>query len=306
MEDEHLLMASIAIDKDAEPLQEMNTLISSMMPGLKVKPFDWLGSSITFFAEKGGFWTALEKAEQAEKTELSILFGAPFGIRIEHSSKVKLASFLIALKAMANQAAPNSLKWSNKEHGGETYVIISSDEEIANEKLSLYYVITKDQLILTLQEDVIKREIDRQKVEKKMEMNRVQENGDHFYMKSTSQMLMTMTSTAGDSLTNKRRMQSYRAIPILNEWKRKFKEGNPTEIHFAKFGEDIFCPGGKGYVWNEKEMTMESVVYGHPAAPKKLDKDVSLMDIFGELESSMKFEHDGIRVGLKITKGKSE
>ena len=45
---------------------------------------------------------------------------------------------------------------------------------------------------------------------------------------------------------------------------------------------------------------MESVVYGHPAHPKKVEDDGAIKKLFGEIETSMKFEHDGIRIRLKV------
>ena len=58
-------------------------------------------------------------------------------------------------------------------------------------------------------------------------------------------------------------------LPILNEWKRLYPDRDPVEVHRAVWGVELVCPGGGKYVWNEKFQTMESTVYGSPAAPKE-------------------------------------
>jgi hypothetical protein len=303
-EDEHVVTMSLAIDKDGGMLKGMNTSLSGMMPGIKVEPLGWLGNSVTFFAEKDERWKLLEDSESSFE---KMIIGSPIGIRIQHTSQIKLATFLLALRATAAAVAPDALKWEARKHGEVTYAVVSSEENLGlAEELKIYYVISKDRLTITLREDVIKREIDRQKVERKLKLSPIQENADHIYMKASSRMLMALSSANGASLVAMRREQSYRAIPVLNEWKRRFEGVKPVMIHFTKFGEDIFCPGGKGYVWNKEDMTMESVVYGHPAKHRKVEDDGSLMDAFGELETSMKFEHDGLRLRLKISRSEAE
>jgi hypothetical protein len=284
-------------------LGQMNASLSEMMPGLKVKPFAWLGNSISFFAEKDARWELLENSKKSFE---DIFFDLPIGLRVEHTSQIKLASFLLALRATAAAVAPGAIKWEAKKHGEVFYTEMSSQENLGiNQELKICYVITKNMLIFTLREDVLKREIDRQNVERKLQLTTVQENADHFYLKSSSRMLMALSSANGSSLADMRRAQSYRAIPILNEWNRIFEKADPVAIQFTRFGEDVFCPGGKGYAWNAEEMTMESVVYGHPAKPRKVD-EASVMNPFGEIETSMKFEHDGIRLGLKISSAEKE
>ena len=111
---------------------------------------------------------------------------------------------------------------------------------------------------------------------------------------------MGMSSFSAGSISQRRKMQSYRAIPILNEWRKMWQDKDPVAEHFQRFGVDIFCPGGKGYQWNEQDMTMESIVYGHPAKPKKNTDNNSFLDAFGQVESAIKFENDGLRVKLKF------
>ncbi|MGJ8655332.1 MAG: hypothetical protein ACSHX6_02690 [Akkermansiaceae bacterium] len=298
-EDEHVITASLAIDKEGETLFGVNRSLSGLMQDLKVEPLSWLGSSVTVFAEKDESWRKFGSDEWSFDEHF---MKAPIGLRVEHTSQIKLAAFLLAVKSTVAQAAPDAVKWDTRKHGEVTYAVVSSEEDLGlDDEVKLYYVITKNTLTFTLREDVIKREIDRQKLERKLALTPIQESADHFYLKASGQMLMALSSVDGASFSERRREQSYRAIAVLNEWKRRFDAADPVGAHFTKFGEDVFCPGGKGYVWNAEGMTMESVVYGYPAKPKKVEDDGLLMGLFGEVESSMKFENDGLRVRLKVS-----
>src|SRR5262249_36553881 len=57
-------------------------------------------------------------------------------------------------------------------------------------------------------------------------------------------------------------------LPILNEWKRRYPKQDPLKLHEQFWQTKLVCPGGGRYVWNEEWQTMESTVYGHPGQPK--------------------------------------
>lgn len=298
--DANIMTASIALDKDGKMLADFNRSMISMMPSLKIKPLAWLGQSITFFAEKDPHWA---KLASDEFDEIELLLGAPLGLRIEHSSKLKLAMFLTALKTTIESAAPDTVKWETKSHHQDKYVVLTSNELGLEKELTICYAITKSAIIFTMNEEVLKRAINRETAEPKL--NLIQTTADHLYLNADSRFLIGLNSTGGPTITQLRRKQSYRAIPILNEWHRLWSNKNPISEHLHHFGEDIHCPGGKGYQWNAKDMTMESTTYGHPANQKEIIDNESLLDPFGHIESAMKFEHDGLRIKLKLTQKKT-
>lgn len=302
---EHIATLSFAIDKDGETMTSLNRTVISMVPEIKVKPFSWLGNSITLFAETNEHWQKFDDLGNNLTTD-DILLNAPIGFRVEHSNKLKLAMFLTALKTTVQAAAPDTVKWTTKAHGEVKYVVLSSDDQGLPENLQVCYIITNSALIITMREEVLKRAIDRENEERKLELTGLQNNADHLYLNADSQFLMALTtSNFGRKVTtdDRRRQQSYRAIPILNVWKKlaQFEKQSPVAAHQQRFGEDIYCPGGKGYQWNEVAMTMESVTYGHPAKQKSSAADDDLFAAFRHIESGIKFENDGLRVKLKFT-----
>ena len=58
-------------------------------------------------------------------------------------------------------------------------------------------------------------------------------------------------------------------LPILNEWKRRYPDQDPVALHEEFWQTRLICPGGGQYVWNDDWQTMESTVYGCPAAPQE-------------------------------------
>ncbi len=57
----------------------------------------------------------------------------------------------------------------------------------------------------------------------------------------------------------------------------------------------LVCPGGGRYVWNEAWQTMESTVYGHPAAPKDGPTVASLLSAFDDLDTGVTLTRIGAR-----------
>lgn len=91
-------------------------------------------------------------------------------------------------------------------------------------------------------------------------------------------------------------------IPVLNEWKRRYPDQDPLAVHERYWGARLVCPGGGEYVWNEAFQTMESTVYGCPAAPKT---PKGLPEVWERLicgDFGVTFEGDGLRAQACITR----
>jgi hypothetical protein len=89
--------------------------------------------------------------------------------------------------------------------------------------------------------------------------------------------------------------QCWNNLPILNEWKRLYPDRDPVEVHRSVWGVELVCPGGGKYVWNEKLQTMESTVYGCPAAPKVGPPAPPVLGGFAAADFGLTFENQGLR-----------
>ena len=119
------------------------------------------------------------------------------------------------------------------------------------------------------------------------------------------EMLAEMGAVLGDaSFERARRLESWRALPLLNELRaRSLGKDDPVAWYEQKLATRIRCSGGKGYQWNADAMSMESVAFGHPAAPRSDASPLPVMTMFDAVFSSLEFESDGLRMDAKMVKG---
>jgi hypothetical protein len=89
--------------------------------------------------------------------------------------------------------------------------------------------------------------------------------------------------------------QSWANIPILNEWKRKYPDRDPVTVHKQLGGTDLKCPGGGSYLWNERDQTMESTVFGSPTSPKEPKNLPDPFKDFAKLDAGITFQDNGLR-----------
>ena len=93
---------------------------------------------------------------------------------------------------------------------------------------------------------------------------------------------------------------SWSNLPILNEWKRRYPDRDPVEVHTRFWNTELACPGGGKYVWNEQWRTMESTVFGHPGEPKLPEKFEAPLFPFAKANFGITFELDGLRSRLEL------
>lgn len=168
----------IALNRESWPVQWLNGALKQVMVGNQgarvgadkaVDPLGWLGESISVFADRDPYWEELLKLDANERaTKLQREgFRLPAGIRIEVKQPLKLALFLTSLRAFIQQSGPNLTKWDTLTHREQAYVKVSSARRGAAgidelDNVALYYSTVGDGLILTPNEAVMKRAIDRQ------------------------------------------------------------------------------------------------------------------------------------------------
>jgi hypothetical protein len=93
---------------------------------------------------------------------------------------------------------------------------------------------------------------------------------------------------------------SWSNLSILNEWKRRYPDRDPIEVHRRFWNTELVCPGGGKYVWNENWRTMESTVFGHPGEPKLPEKFNAPLVPFSKANFGITFELDGLRSKLEL------
>ncbi len=325
----------MAINRESPPIQMANQFLAGIMAGQAgplgaAKPLDplgWLGKSVAVYADRDPYWAELLKLDPHER-QLKIQrdgFRLPVAIRIEVAQPLKLALFLTSLRAYIQQTGPGLTKWESLNHREQTYVKVSSARRGATgvEELDnavLFYATVGDGLILTPNEEVLKRAIDRQLARDEKPADKKSDapsDADSPWLGesvavSFEQLLPSFFAWIFESdvrqMAQAAQIRSWNNLPILNEWKRRYPDRDPVELHAKFWNVELICPGGGKYVWNERWHTMESTVFGHPGEPKmpELSKAAEPDSFkpglfpFTRARFGLTFEHDGLRSRLEL------
>ncbi len=291
--DESLFHAAVALDTKSETFGKYDRQIIEFLPDLNVKPLGWMTGSVSLDLEESLFWEATGEGDFDRFT------ATPLVLRIGSNSRLKLALFMTAIKNAVETSAPDSVKWETRKRGGKSYVVLTGNE--MGSDFHIYYSTQPGALILTLREDSMLRAISR-------ENHKISEEEIDLLPPPTQLMLDTSPAfLAGLSgffgsagAIDRVQQESWKALPILNEWHRKFADKDPLAVQFLHYGEDIFCPGGKGYRWNPEAMTMESVAFGFPSKPRTESAKIQGIMEFQNVGTSLKFLDDGLRATLSL------
>ena len=279
---------AMAVDKESDLVQGLAVELMDSFPSLSVNPLGWMGESLSVTLGDSLLWSGKIGEESLEEM--------PALLRVEVESRVKLALFMTALKGMIESVSPGLVDWETRKHGERKYVVMTGDEDDIGAPVSIYYATLPSALLLSLNEEMLKRAIDR---EAKLAKNGKAE--DQVMVQTTPKFLSTMGEMdSSSSLADRRRLLSYKALPILNEWRKSRGAAEPVTFHRARFARPVRCPGGKGFRWNEEDLTMESVVFGHPGRPRVDEDPVRIFEKFETMTMGASFEEGGLRMKMGV------
>ena len=315
---------AMAVNPNAAMVKSTGSLLQG---SLQVSPFSWLGDSISVYLDPDPFWNELaefEKKVAAKGAEadlgthylLANLQRLPVAVTAEVQDPLKLALFLTALRNMIEQTAPNLVKWTTHKHHDQPYVKISASlEGIAPGpgKLEINYATTPGRLIVTPNEGVLKRALDRAAAAKEKvsggPKSDVSATGKAGSATGTPQpwlgtsMGLHIDRQAIDLLQRRFIGHEYQSmmqacawsnLPILNEWKRLSPDRDPVAVHQQIWKTQLACPGGGKYVWNKEFQTIESTVYGHPGQPRLGPLLPRLLEAIERMDFGLSFENHGL------------
>ncbi len=285
---ESLFHYAMALDSKGDLFKEASVSLIEILPSLKLNPLGWMGSSASVTLGHSLAWQS--------DFGIETLIELPVLLRVEVQSRIKLALFLTAVKGSIEVSGPDLVRWETREHEGRRYVAVIGDEEEVGAELSIYYAALPTALLVSLNEDMLKRALDREK-----EFQKGQQSDMQVFAQTSPGFLVGLGELgSSQSLEKRRRNLSWAALPILNEWRKSQSAGDPVDFHHVRFAYRITCPGGLGYRWNEKELTMESVAYGHPANPLKGAKPLDILSRFNTVEMNSSFEDGGMNLRVSL------
>jgi hypothetical protein len=314
---EALTWLALALNPDSPMLKQWGNIGSTFA---QINFMDWLGDAVMVYVDDDPLWADMEKAVadgiDQEVFVQSNLHRLPVAIQFNVRSSIRLTAFLAGLRGFIEQVAPDMTAWETLHHRETAYVKISpsfsSRREIPEDidaNIALYYFASSDSLIFSLNEAVIQRAIDRRLDEAPADAaagiasqpDALPLPGDNFVVQVKRSIATGMLALFNEDYQHRMQQQSWSALPILNEWKRLFPDRDPLEIDRIVWKREMICPGGGEYRWNSEFKTMESSVYGHPAAPKEGPHVAQLLGNWESGNFGLTFEHQGLRAKVNLT-----
>ncbi|HET6250571.1 MAG TPA: hypothetical protein VFE47_22985 [Tepidisphaeraceae bacterium] len=302
----------MAINMQAEQVKSVSQMAMGIAPTFKADPFGWVGQSIWLYADDDPFWGELSKAEKPEEFLEKNISRIPLALNVEVSNGFKLTGFLIALHAFVDQSSPGMTVWENLTYKDQPYVKVSPSLTAKGQNQDLkdaavFYRATGESFLLTPNEALLKRAIDRQldrdaakKDGKAVATNGQPLLGESEMLQIDSKVYDFLERGARDDLERAMQRRSWLNLPILNEWKRRYPDKDPQKIYEQFFHAKLIDPAGGGYTWNEKFQTMESSTYGCPAAPKKGPAEISALTGLLRANFGLTYEKDGLRARAEV------
>jgi hypothetical protein len=307
-----------ALNTESEPVKGWGTTLSAMAPQLKVNPLDWLGTTVAIYVDEDPFWSELKGAKDKADFFRHNIHRLPIGLYAQVRQPLKLAAFLTAARAMIEQSAPGLTQWQTPQYQGRAYVKITANVgdmvgDANMPQLALCYATAPDSLVLSLNEELIHRAIDRQLARQPGAATRPAVSttapatqpwlGANLALQVDRRFgdVWPLWTTGADRSSAFLQRLAWGNIPVLNEWKRRFADRDPLEVHERTWGVHLIDPAGGTYVWNESWQTMESSNYGHPADPKPGPEKAPMIDVFERGNFGVDFEPQGIRARAQVS-----
>lgn len=302
-----LVHFGMSIDTGSESMVRWTSTARSMAQDLAPDPLAWLGGSISVYADDDAFWSEMERSENPREFLKENYHRLPVALNAEVTSVLGLAAFLTAVRAFSDGAAPGLATWEALEHRGRPYVRVSARRDGRprddTPEIVLYYAATPRRFILSLNEGVLKRALDRLLAESASAGAESAPLGEPWLGRNVCLQVHRRFVDVLDAADQDRilRERSFANLPILNEWRRRYPDEDPVALHERFWHTTLVCPGGGAYVWNAKWQTMQSSAYGHPGEPKEgPPTSLSLLTSLTFGNFGLTFEDHGLRARLVL------
>mgnify|MGYP001162033064 FL=1 len=305
-----LIHLILAINTSSNTIRQSENFISTMSKGVTL---GWLGQSIAVYLDDAPVWAELAKIpEEKRDAALGKLIGRlPVAVRAEVKDGLRLTAFLASLRAFIEQTAPGMTEWQSLAYKDQPYVRISPSQRAKGqhkdlETINIYYVASGDALLVSLNEDLVKRAIDRQLPRnggldgENLKASTPEWLGRTLGLRVERKAVDLLCDLSRQSYQEAMQLRAWSNLPILNEWKRLYPDQDPVELHERVWKIRLVCPGGGRYVWNEKYRTMESTVYGHPGDPKTGMPMPVALDQFSSGSFGVTLEKQGLRARVLL------
>ena len=300
-----------AVNAKSEQLRQSESFVTGLV---KVSPFDWLGESVAWYVDDDPFWqdfAAAKTTDEASQFMERNLHRLPIAIHCEVANSAKLILFMAGVRGLIEQVAPEMTIWETLKHNDQPYVKIGPTAQARRQvpfaaELHIYYALWSDGLVVTLNESVLKRALDRKAAREKDQAADKEPPatqpwlGSSMAMQVKGEAIAQLGRLGRSDYEQTLQLRSWDNLPILNEWRRRYPDRDPVELHEQYWHTRLVCPGGGKYVWNDQWRTMESTAFGHPGEPKSPETFAAPWQAIRGGNLGVTFEKDGLRAKAVI------
>jgi hypothetical protein len=268
----------IALNTQSVGLQQAGGFAMMMAQGVQIDPLGWMGQSVALYVDPDPVWERLHNQEDLGKQFEKDGVNLPIALHAEVSSAIKLTAFLASVRAYIEQSSPGMAAWEARTYHDQPYVCVGLSEKARAEsrgegfdKTKIFYVATPKALVITPNEDLLKRSIDRMAARAKAPQKEVPAHpwlGKSLSMRFEKQALSLVNLAFSEKPEDAARHRALSNLPILTEWKRRYPDKDPLVIHQTFWGVRLTDPGAGSFVWDDQFKTMASTTYGHQGDPK--------------------------------------
>lgn len=305
----------MSLDTDSLLMREIENF--AMM--IASDALNWVGKWGALYVDEDPFWQDFENIVNKRGQEGAEYFikrnytQFPVAVAVDVADALKLAAFLTSLRMFIEQTAPGLIVWETLKHNDQSYVRIAPSDKARYtmpgelRDFAIYYATTPRMFVLSLRKEFLERALDRIVAQKKAPA----ESKDLLYtgkpwlgeslgLQVSKNAFALLQTLLRDSMNIALERRAWGNIIILNEWRRRYSQMSPGELHQKFWQTKLVCPGGGEYVWNKEFQTMESTVFGHPGQPRAVRDVPNPLSGITKANMGITFEDDGLRAQAEI------
>lgn len=296
-----------ALDFDARQWSFARSIIAG---NIEFDPFSWIDDGMVLYAMPNKAWD--KRLANRDPWDLSgddVLMDLPIAIHLPSKNNFKMTAFVVAVRAMIDQFAPNMIQWTNTKVDGTTYVSGqprgSTPLGNADELPGIHYVTTPQGWTISFNQDVIRSAI-KSKAKPREKDPSTPKSGPQLRFKATGQALKKSAQANPNNGVRRMCELAWNNIPILNELRHRYPDRDPIAVYSQVFDQQLIDPAGGQYVWNESLQTYESTLYGHHLAPKAgpaISPEIGAEDT---VRTELTFQDNGLRAKLRWNRADAE
>ena len=314
--DDSLWHLIVHVNPESALVKELSSFLSTTIPDTKLKGVPWLGDSVELYVDDSPFLDTLKRAREPSVALEENLAHLPLAVRIAIKDPLSFALFLTTGRTLLESSAPGLTTWENRVHDDSPYVVLRGREEagaIPTElaKLQLCYATISGGFCVTLDEEVMKRALERGKARAAAATPVPPASpapplpkwlGRHVAATIDVQRALAIFLPLSTQLGGPAEHDAalcYANLPALDAWHARDAKVDPVEQHVDLFGVALVCPDGGSYAWDAALGATVCSLHGHPLQPKRVELPPRALVDLRRLSAGITFEEQGVRIRVE-------